>query len=60
MKRKMYTPNEYCVNREARATNTCLKCMECGRRFRKGILVDNTGREFVTHTDEYMRKENNK
>lgn len=57
---KRYEPFKGCVNVDAIIANECEKCGLCGRKFRKGILVDNTGREFVIHTDEYMRKENNK
>lgn len=56
--RKEYEPSIYCVTGKAHKDGVCLQCGRCGRRFRKGILVDNTGKEFVRHTDEYMRKEN--
>lgn len=50
-----YKPSSRCVN--FKAYKTCLKCGKCGRRFRKGILVDNTGKEFMRHCDEFARKE---
>lgn len=52
-----YKTSYYCAN--PKAFNTCLKCGKCGRKFRRGILVDNTGREFKRHCDEFIRAERN-
>lgn len=50
-----YKTTIYCAN--SKAFKTCLKCGKCGRRFRRGILIDETGKEFMRHCDEFMRKE---
>lgn len=34
-----YVPSENCKN--IKATDLCLKCSKCGRKFKNGMLVEN-------------------
>lgn len=55
---KRYEPFKGCVNVDAIIANECEKCGLCGRKFRKGILIDNSGRDFHRHTNNIFTKEN--
>lgn len=51
-----YKTTYKCLNNKT-TNHVCLKCGKCGRRFRKGILIDNDGTEFKRHMDDAMREE---
>lgn len=50
-----YKPSYKCCN--SKSLDKCLKCGKCGRRFRKGILIDNNGDEFYLHMKKAKERE---